>query len=130
MKYAKREGPEPVEPVEIHGLRISIPHFGKRIGLEQNGRYLAAKDSATGEHLWLLRIYEVHYNPKKEEDVQDLFITEMGVRDGMVRVKEEMGRVYAVDVLNKLVELVYSPFDQEKKLIKQRAAKQNLQVEE
>lgn len=124
MKCSKREGPDAVEPVEIHGVRISIPHFGKRIGLGQNGGLIAAEDSATGEHLWFLQIYEIHYNPKKEEDVQDMFITEMGVRDGMVRVKEEMGRVYAIDVLTKTVEMVYSPFDKEKKLIKQGASTQ------
>jgi hypothetical protein len=122
-KFEKRAGPDRVEPVNLHDLRITVPHYGKRIGLEQNGGYIAAEDAQTGAHLWYLKVYAVEYNQKKEDDVQDLFICEMGVRDGMVRVKEEQGRVYAIDVIQKTVELVYSPFDKEKKILKEKLPK-------
>jgi hypothetical protein len=119
-KFEKRAGPDRVEPISLHGLRITVPHYGKRIGLAQNGGYIAAEDVQTGAHLWYLKVYAVEYNPKKEEDVQDLFICEMGVRDGMLHVKEEHGRVYAIDVIQKTVELVYSPFDKEKRLLREK----------
>lgn len=118
-KLEKRAGPDRVEPVSLHGLRITVPHYGKRLGLAQNGGYIAAEDAQTGTHLWYLKVYTVEYNPNKEDDVQDLFICEMGIRDGVVRVKEEQGRVYAIDVIQKTVTLVFSPFAKEKRALKE-----------
>lgn len=117
-----RRGPKAIAPVELQGFLVEVVHFGREVGLCQNGGYLEIKDGTNGKHLFYIEVYKIEYNPNKEDDSQDMFITEIGVRDGMVRVKEEMGRVYAIDVLNKTVEMVHSPFDKEKKLIKQRAA--------
>ena len=120
MKLSKRMGPDPVEPVELHGMRIHVPHYGQEIGVEQNGGYIEAVDAITGNHLWYLMIYETKYIKGKERDVQDVFIVQIGVRDGFLRVKEEFGRVYVVDVLNKSVDLVYSPIANEKRALKEK----------
>lgn len=125
-----RRGPKAIAPVQLHGMCVEVVHFGRDVGLHQNGGYLQIKDGIDGKHLFFVEVYQIKYNPNKEDDSQDMFITEMGVGDGMVRVKEEMGRIYAIDVLTKTVEMVYSPFDKEKKLIKQHIAKQNSQNSE
>lgn len=126
MKLSKRIGPDPVEPVELHGMRILVPHDGQAIGVEQNGGYIAAVDAVTGAHLWYLRIYETKYIKGKERDVQDVFIVKMGVRAGLLRVKEEYGRVYEVDVCNKSVNLVYSPLAKEKQALREKVKRDNL----
>lgn len=125
MKLHKRIAPDPVAPVELHGLIIHAPHFGYEIGVSQNGGYIEARDALSGEVLWHLMIYETKYIQGKERDVQDVFIVALGVRDGFLRVKEEYGRIYQVDVCNKTIELVYSPIPNEKRLLKkQREAAQ------
>ncbi|MEN9867899.1 MAG: hypothetical protein RL748_3489 [Pseudomonadota bacterium] len=119
MKLSKRIGPVPVEPVELHGLRIQVPHYGQEIGVEQNGGYIEAVDAITGLHLWYLMIYETKYSNGKERDGQDVFIVKIGVRDGMLRVKEGYGRVYEVDVCEKRVSLAYSPIAKEKQALRE-----------
>lgn len=122
MKLSKRIGPDPVEPVELHGMRILVPHYGHEIGVEQNGGYIEAVDALTNTHLWYLMIYQTKYLQGKERDVQDVFIVQMGVRDGLLRVKEEFGRVYEVDVAQKTVRLVYSPIPREKQALQREQA--------
>ena len=120
MKLGKRAGPDSVGPVELHGMRIQVPHNGRAIGVEQNGGYIEAVDAVTGAHLWYLRIYETKYIKGKERDVQDVFIVKMGVRDRLLRIKEEYRRVYEVDVCKKSVKLVYSPLAKEKHALREK----------
>lgn len=120
MKLSKRVGPNPVDPVELHGMRIQVPHYDQGIGVEQNGGYIEAFDAITGKHLWYLMIYETKYIKGKERDVQDVFIVKMGVRDGLLRVQEEYGRVYEVDVCKKSVHLVFSPIAKEKQALREK----------
>ncbi|WP_338846440.1 hypothetical protein V8J88_22165 [Massilia sp. W12] len=105
-------------------MKIEVLHFGKDAGLEQNGGYLEIKDANSNQHLFFIKIYDIKYNPKKEDDVQDMFIIEMGVRDGVVRIKEEHGRVYAINLTERSAEMVYSPYESEKKIIKQNRKSQ------
>lgn len=126
MKLGKRAGPDSVGPVELHGMRIQVPHDGRAIGVEQNGGYIEAVDAVTGAHLWYFRIYETKYIKGKERDVQDVFIVKMGVRDGLLRVKEEYGRIYEVDVFKKSVELAYSPLAKEKHALREKVKRANL----
>ena len=44
----------------------------------------------------------------------------MGVRDGLLRVQEEYGRVYEVDVCKKNVHLVFSPIAKEKQALREK----------
>ncbi len=122
MKMSKRIGPDPVEPVELHGMRILVPHSGREIGVAQNGGYIEAVDAITGIHLWHLMVYETKYITGKERDVQDVFIVKIGVRDGLLRVKEEYGRVYEIDVCKKSVNLVYSPIAKEKHALREKTS--------
>lgn len=95
---AKRVAPPEVEPVTLGPLRIAAVHWGKERGLEQNGGYIEAFDSATGSARWLLRIYAIAYRPDLEDDVQDIFIEKLraGPR-GKLTVIDEQGRRFVVD---------------------------------
>ena len=95
----RTEVPE-VAPVTIAGTRYEAIPWGKARGMGQNGGIIAAIDPATGQELWTLKVYEVHYDPEKEGDKQDLFIARM-VAEGAhhLRVEAERGRgIWIVDL--------------------------------
>jgi hypothetical protein len=98
-KLGKREGPDPVEPVVIGGVRYEAVHWGSEIGADQNGGYIAAVDPVTGNRLWTLKVYDIDYDPARERDVQDVFITKLSAAEsaGKLRVTDEDGRNFIVD---------------------------------
>ncbi len=104
-KLAKREGPQDVSPVTIGNMKFVTIHWGKRRGLGQNGGYIAALDVTTSEELWILKIYDVRYDSKKEQDVQDVFIESMSKTplENQLEIRDETGRIYIVDVLTRTV---------------------------
>ena len=98
-KLAKRAGPPDVEPVIISGVKFAVIHWGKSRGFGQNGGYIGAFDADTGTELWTLKVYDVSYDPQKEQDVQDIFIESMTKTESGDRllITDEAGRAYSVD---------------------------------
>ncbi|MCQ8128851.1 hypothetical protein [Methylomonas rivi] len=96
---AKRLGPSEIDPVVIGNVRYEVIHWGKERGLRQNGGYIAAFDTANNKELWLLKVYDVAYDPDLESDVQDVFIVSMskGFFSGKLHIKDEKGRNFIVD---------------------------------
>lgn len=96
---AKRLGPPEVEPVVIGKVRYEVVHWGKERGLKQNGGYIAAYDAADHKELWILKVYDIAYDPDLESDVQDVFIVSMskGFFSGKLHIKDEKGRNFIVD---------------------------------
>src|ERR1043165_2561057 len=90
--------PEP-SGVTCGKLRIEALPWGKARGLGQNGGYIAAYDTATDDELWILKVYDVSYDGRMEDDKQDVFIEELALdQQGLVIVTDERGRVHRVDV--------------------------------
>lgn len=104
-KMAKREGPADVDPVSVGGIRFEALHWGKKEGLDQNGGYIVAIDPKSEERLWTLKIYDVVYDPERESDVQDVFITRLRktLFGGKLKVYDEDNRVFVVNPGNKSV---------------------------
>ena len=104
-KLGKREGPAEVPPVTIGSLRFAPIHWGKSRGLGQNGGYIAAYDAATGQELWILKIYTVSYDSRKEEDVQDVFIESLTktASGDEIQIVDEEGRVYILNPQSRVV---------------------------
>lgn len=96
----KRSAPDPVEPVSHDGIRYEAVTWGKARDLGQNGGYVAAVDEATGEELWLLRVYDVAYDPAMEADKQDVFVTRLRIDRNQRRlaVENERGERFLVDL--------------------------------
>ena len=88
---AKRAAPPPVAPVVYKGITYTAPN--------QNGRaaYVVASDS-TGKELFRVKVFDVEIDPKLEEDVQWVFITELRLRGESLLVKDEKGRRFAIDL--------------------------------
>lgn len=96
---AKRLGPPQVDPVVIGKTRYEVIHWGKERGLKQNGGYIAAFDTANNNELWILKVYDIAYNPDLEGDVQDVFIVSMskGFISGKLHIKDEKDRNFIID---------------------------------
>src|SRR3712207_8877200 len=94
MPSPKRVGPDPVEPVTLAGLRFEAVHWGKERGWGQNGGYVAAVDPATRKEAWTLKAYDVTYDGRMEDDVQDVFITTLEADQArqLLIVTDENGR--------------------------------------
>lgn len=101
----KRAGPEPVQAVSRNGVRYQALHWGKALGLGQNGGYIVAVDEQSGEPLWRLQVYEVRYDGDQEDDKQDVFITRLSVDAAGRRltVENERGAIYFVDLSTRQV---------------------------
>ena len=103
-KSAKREGPADVPPVVVGKLKFVAIQWGKHRCLGQNGGYIAAYDVATGQELWLLKVYTVKYDPRREPDTQDVFIQSMAkTPDGKLEITDENGRAYRVNPRSRTV---------------------------
>jgi hypothetical protein len=96
-KMGKRVGPAPVEPVRIGALRVEAVHWGSELGVAENGGWLRAVDAASGEPAWTLQVYKTEYNPDKERDVQDVFITSLSAGPQGLEVTDELERRFLVD---------------------------------
>lgn len=98
-KAAKRAGPDEVAPVRLGDTIYEAVHWGLARGLAHNGGYVRAVDAATGRELWVLEVYRVDYDPKREHDVQDIFITTLRPGDSgrTLEATDEDGRRYEID---------------------------------
>jgi hypothetical protein len=99
MKSAKRKVPKP-PPVVARGVRYEVEFGGKTRGFPHTGGVVAAVDDATGRELWTAVVYRVTFNPHKEEDTQEVFITDLAL-DGdetHLLVTNEAGERFAVDL--------------------------------
>lgn len=94
---AKRAAPKPVSPVVRDGVKYSVPNDNGRIG------HVVASDDRNGKTLWDIKIFEVQIDPKLEEDVQWVFITDLKLVGNALRMKDEKSRCYNLDLTTKKV---------------------------
>lgn len=94
---AKRAAPEPVSPVVRNGVRYSAPNDNGRVG------HVVASDDQSGKTLWDITIFEVQIDPKLEEDVKWVFITDLKLVGNALRIEDEKSRCYKVDLTTKKV---------------------------
>lgn len=100
-KMAKRGGPPEVPSIIHENIEYSVIHFGAELGESQNGGFIAAKDCTTDTRLWVLKVYETQYNPKKEMDVQDIFIEKIAITNGKLRVVDRLARQFMIDLASR-----------------------------
>lgn len=103
IEKERSEIPEPAGVV-TQGLRIESLPWGKARGLGQNGGFLVAYDETSGTERWLLKVYDVVYDPEMEEDKQDCFIEELVLETPLqLRITDERGRRWLVDLARREV---------------------------
>jgi hypothetical protein len=85
-----------VRPVTVAGVTYVAP--GWPIGVS------IAKDAFSNRELWRKRIYTLRYDHRLEQDVQDVFITSLAVRDGnALIITNERGERYVLDLSTRIV---------------------------
>jgi hypothetical protein len=99
---AKRSPPQPVAPVTRNGVIYSAPNNDARAA------HVIASDLKSGKKLWDVTVFETKYEPNLEEDVQDVFITELRFDGDSLLVRDEKARCYSIDLKRKSVERVSS----------------------
>ncbi len=96
---ADRVPPPVVPPVIRDGVRYAQAEDGHAVGHNQVGGVLIATAVDTRKRLWTLPVYGNPIDPKQEADAQWRFFTSMAFDpDGMLRVVNEAGKTFLVDV--------------------------------
>jgi hypothetical protein len=95
--WGKRAVPAKVEPVVFEGVRYVAPNDkGRRA-------YIQAWDVKTEKKLWELTVFRNWIDPTSEEDVQHVYIKKLTVKDGVLVVTAENGKVYRVSLKERKV---------------------------
>jgi hypothetical protein len=90
--------------VVLGAVRYEAPHYAIETGGKQNGGHVTATDVASGERLWTVRVYETDYDPQRERDVQDVFITSLAdAGGGCLNIEDEEDRRYVLDTASRRV---------------------------
>ena len=97
LAAAKRIPPAKVAPVAYESIRYVAPNDDGRRA------YIEAQDIQTNRKLWDLTVFTNRIDPKLEEDIQWVFISELSFRDGTLIVKSERGTTYQVDLRTKAI---------------------------
>ncbi|MHC4157804.1 MAG: hypothetical protein ACYSSO_01870 [Planctomycetota bacterium] len=90
MAYGKRRSPEPVKEVVYKGIEYHATH--KLMGCVE------ARDIEKNSPLWWRQIYVVKYDPNLEQDVQDVFIKSLKIKDNNLLIVNEAGGRYLLDL--------------------------------
>jgi hypothetical protein len=94
---AKRVPPRDVEPVIYKDVKYIAPHF-KIINKEVRRGYVEAWDRKTNKKLWEIQVYKIDDDPKLEQDVQDIFITSLTIKNDRLVVVNERKERYEIDL--------------------------------
>lgn len=95
-----------VPPVEHLGIRYSQVMNGRARNLDQPTGYLMAEDTATGEEIWVLKVYDVKTDPALERDVQEIYFSSMTLdaESNSLLIEREFGGTLKVDLETLTVE--------------------------
>lgn len=95
-----RDDPVAVDPVTIDGVRYEAPTLGASVGVLQDGGVIAAYDQNSGALLWT----QVVYAPEEEDDEDpEVYITAIEATPDGLRVTNEMGRSFQIDLATREV---------------------------
>lgn len=96
-RMMKRDGPSPVAPINFNGMRIEAMHDYELAPNGEPGGYIAAYSETTNERLWLFQVYRTIYDGR-ETDVQDIYIVHLVMSKKGLKVLDEGGRRYLVNL--------------------------------
>ena len=96
--YAKR-GPAPVvPPLAVNGVTYSASPQPEWATTVCGTVYVRAVDLKTGRPLWQTKLYEIKLNPHVEGDVQDVCVESMRAVHGHLKLVNEKGDTFKVDL--------------------------------
>ena len=103
-------GPPDVAPVVNGDIRYDALHWGKKRGLDENGGFVTATDTATDTEIWVQKVYDIVYGDKSPQKY-DLFITQLKLLDDGkgLQITDQNGRVHRMDLESRVVTLIVEP---------------------
>ena len=101
MAAKKRRPPEPVEPVEMNGVRYEAPMEGEVDGTWYLGGVVMATDAASAAALWSVRVVGPTDDPDMEGDKNTRFITQLEPHPPVLRVHVDDGSVWDLDPVSR-----------------------------
>ena len=108
VAMAKRVAPPEVKPLVHQGVTYRAGHARDARG---NRGTVEAVEVSTGKRLWIVTVYEIPYKAGLETDVQDVFIKSLAIDGGCLRVTDERGKSYCVELETGAVHRLISPHD-------------------
>ncbi len=99
-RSSSRTRPPEVEPISHRGVRYEQLRGAAAQGYEPHHGYLVATDEASGQRLWVSKVYAVEIDPNRETDVQVVFFRHMELDPDNQRllIENERGRRFSVDL--------------------------------
>jgi outer membrane protein assembly factor BamB len=96
----RRMAPKKVAPLSVNGVRYEVTLRGRSRGFTQPGGVIVAIDEKTGKEIWILQAYTVTYERDEEQDVQNVFITEIALSGNgkALLITNERGERYSVNL--------------------------------
>ena len=88
---AKRLAPKPVAPVQHEGIEFRAPLGVDKMGIVQ------AMDIKTQKIIWQAKLYTIEFDPNLERDVQWVFISDLKIEAGLLKVTNERGQLFTLD---------------------------------
>lgn len=96
-----RPPPPKVAAIEHNGVRYEQDMLSYRFGGTQPGGYLVAVDMASGERLWMLKVYEVTLHEAAGVSTPGRYFRSMRRLPGReeLEIESEVGGKYLVDLI-------------------------------
>lgn len=96
----RRRLPPELEPVTLDGVVYKELRQGNKLGYEQKSGFLVALDQKTGQMLWHVIVYPIHYAEGKETDVQEVFFTRLELLPGepKILIENELEKQFIVNL--------------------------------
>jgi hypothetical protein len=116
---SSRPAPPKVEPITHDGVRYEQDMQSARYGGTQPGGYLVAIDPATGNRLWMLKVYEVPVQADAPFQPGRYFRSmRLGPDGDRLEIESEAGGKYVVDLANRTSTWISGPDSVHQKQIK------------
>ncbi|MCF6281071.1 MAG: hypothetical protein L3J28_02495 [Candidatus Polarisedimenticolaceae bacterium] len=105
MKMDDRIGPAEVPAVHLEKIDYIAINNGRSLGLDQDGGIIGARAPDTGELLWTIQVYQCVYDPARETDLQEVYITSLslGKFPNTLEICNEEGHSFILDLATKKI---------------------------
>ncbi|MDO8538270.1 MAG: hypothetical protein Q7S21_05275 [archaeon] len=95
----KRKAPKEIVPIINNGIKYNAPHFAVlNKGMLHNGGYVEAINIKTNKRIWLKEVYKPKLNSNFEDDIQDVFITSLNLKNKKLIIINENNEKFEVEL--------------------------------
>ena len=94
LAAAKRTAPAEIKDIQVGGRIYSQKFTRSKTGCKIE---ISAHDVKSGRELWRKKILEKAFNIHEETDVQEVYLSKLLLKDGMLKAIDEDGGIYMLD---------------------------------